>query len=226
MAGSFIQVAPDSTGKKMQTWANSISGDDVHAEGVVLIDQFGVPIVLETLIGAVNETAPASDTASSGLNGRLQRLAQRLTSVMRSNNLDPLGGDLAISITGSGPSAEPVLVQTGFQPELFSDIGANTAAIVKASAGDVFSISMFSDVATGPGCFLQLHNKATIPVTNDVPLYSFYAPPKVSQITVGTDFFTAHGKRFTTGIGWSYSIDRTKHVAGIAANQMSFVHWR
>jgi len=35
-----------------------------------------------TLIGAVNETAPASDTASSGLNGRLQRIAQRITSLI------------------------------------------------------------------------------------------------------------------------------------------------
>lgn len=34
-----------------------------------------------TVIGAVGETAPASDTASSGLNGRLQRIAQRITSL-------------------------------------------------------------------------------------------------------------------------------------------------
>jgi hypothetical protein len=34
------------------------------------------------LIGAVTETAPASDTASSGLNGRLQRVAQRITSLI------------------------------------------------------------------------------------------------------------------------------------------------
>ncbi len=34
------------------------------------------------LTGPVNETAPASDTASSGLNGRLQRIAQRLTSLI------------------------------------------------------------------------------------------------------------------------------------------------
>lgn len=32
-------------------------------------------------IGATNESAPASDIATSGLNGRLQRIAQRLTSV-------------------------------------------------------------------------------------------------------------------------------------------------
>lgn len=35
-----------------------------------------------TLTGAVTETAPASDTASSGLNGRLQRIAQRITSLI------------------------------------------------------------------------------------------------------------------------------------------------
>lgn len=35
-----------------------------------------------TDIGGVTESAPASDTASSGLNGRLQRIAQRLTSLI------------------------------------------------------------------------------------------------------------------------------------------------
>lgn len=33
-------------------------------------------------IGSLTETAPATDTASSGLNGRLQRLAQRITSLI------------------------------------------------------------------------------------------------------------------------------------------------
>lgn len=35
-----------------------------------------------TNLGGVTEAAPASDTASSGLNGRLQRIAQRLTSLI------------------------------------------------------------------------------------------------------------------------------------------------
>lgn len=35
-----------------------------------------------TLTGAVTEAAPATDTASSGLNGRLQRIAQRMTSLI------------------------------------------------------------------------------------------------------------------------------------------------
>ena len=35
-----------------------------------------------TAVGSLTETAPATDTASSGLNGRLQRIAQRLTSLI------------------------------------------------------------------------------------------------------------------------------------------------
>ncbi len=37
---------------------------------------------VQTKLGIVTETAPASDTASSGLNGRLQRVSQRLTSLI------------------------------------------------------------------------------------------------------------------------------------------------
>ena len=36
----------------------------------------------QALVGATNEAAPASDTAASGMNGRLQRVAQRLTSLI------------------------------------------------------------------------------------------------------------------------------------------------
>lgn len=36
----------------------------------------------DTKVGSLTEVAPATDTASSGLNGRLQRIAQRLTSLI------------------------------------------------------------------------------------------------------------------------------------------------
>lgn len=39
---------------------------------------------VETALGATNETAPANDTAASGLNGRLQRIAQRITTLIAS----------------------------------------------------------------------------------------------------------------------------------------------
>jgi hypothetical protein len=45
-------------------------------------------------IGGLTETAPGTDTASSGLNGRLQRVAQRLTSLIAllPTALSSLGG--------------------------------------------------------------------------------------------------------------------------------------
>lgn len=59
-----------------------------------------------TLIGVVTETAPVTDTASSGLNGRLQRIAQRLTSLIA---LIPtaLGAGGGLKVDGSG-TALPV----------------------------------------------------------------------------------------------------------------------
>lgn len=59
-----------------------------------------------TEIGGLTETAPATDTASSGLNGRLQRIAQRLSSMIA---LLPtaLGAGGGLKIDGSG-TALPV----------------------------------------------------------------------------------------------------------------------
>jgi hypothetical protein len=55
--------------------------------------------VMLTRLGATNEAAPAGDTAASGLNGRLQRIAQSLTSFMA---LFPAalssGGNLKVSL--------------------------------------------------------------------------------------------------------------------------------
>lgn len=65
-----------------------------------------VDAALGTLAGAVNESAPGSDTASAGLNGRLQRIAQRLSSIIA---LLPtsLGAGGGLKVDGSG-TALPV----------------------------------------------------------------------------------------------------------------------
>lgn len=79
-----------------------------------------VPVVLSSdgpftnLTGAVNETAPVTDTASSGVNGRLQRIAQRLTSIITSlfsatSNSDalrlPVNEKDGLAVSGSVSSA-------------------------------------------------------------------------------------------------------------------------
>ncbi len=44
MADAYVQVAPDSTGKKIQTFENTVSGNVVEAQAVVLVDSAGTPI--------------------------------------------------------------------------------------------------------------------------------------------------------------------------------------
>ncbi len=59
---------------------------------------------IASYMGKNNETAPASDTASSGLNGRLQRIAQRVSTLITgitdtNNKLDTISTNIADSET-------------------------------------------------------------------------------------------------------------------------------
>lgn len=44
MANQFVAVPPDSTGKKVQTFENTVGGNLVEAQAIGLVDQFGVPL--------------------------------------------------------------------------------------------------------------------------------------------------------------------------------------
>lgn len=53
MSADFVQVAPDSTGAKIQTFLNTIGLDDVETQAVVLVDSLGNPIDLATASGTI-----------------------------------------------------------------------------------------------------------------------------------------------------------------------------
>lgn len=87
-------------------------GDGTHAVAVAVVSGGGGggggtgdasaanQVITNTRIGDVTEAAPASDTASSGLNGRLQRIAQNLTSqtpLIGANNESAPASDTASS---------------------------------------------------------------------------------------------------------------------------------
>lgn len=86
-----------------------------------------------TAYGAVTETAPASDTASSGLNGRLQRIAQRLTSLIAllptSLGQKTMSASLAVTVA-SDQSALTVAQATA--ANLNATVVQGTAANLKA----------------------------------------------------------------------------------------------
>jgi hypothetical protein len=87
---------------------STVQADVVNADENVSSTKYGLltrVVGLLTSLGSLTETAPGTDTASSGINGRLQRIAQRLTSIIA---LLPssLGGSGGLKIEGvSGGTA-------------------------------------------------------------------------------------------------------------------------
>ncbi len=73
-ASAANQVTGNASLASIDTKTSTVIG---HVDGIeTLLSAEAV------LVGAVTEAAPASDTASSGVNGRLQRIAQRLTTML------------------------------------------------------------------------------------------------------------------------------------------------
>ena len=103
----------------------------------------------DTMVGALAETAPATDTASSGLNGRLQRIAQRLTSLIALIPAALGQGTMAQSlrvVVASDQSSIPVKqgarATGGYS---FLNIAAGQATTtVKSGAGTLHSIILNS----------------------------------------------------------------------------------
>lgn len=99
-----------------------------------------------TLLGSLTETAPTTDIASSGLNGRLQRIAQRLTSLL--------------------------LV---FNPASLSTSTAYEAGrVAAASAATFLGISGYNSSTSGQ--FIQIHNASSAPADTAVPVEVIYVP--------------------------------------------------
>jgi hypothetical protein len=102
--------------------------DPTMRQPVVEVDASGEPVSPATaaLVGALTETAPTTDTASSGLNGRLQRIAQRLTTML--TGLSLAAGTASIGATkDDGPNWTTVW---GVAAAPFASADASVAASV------------------------------------------------------------------------------------------------
>ena len=77
---SLIALLPTSLGSKAD--ATSLAVTQSTEDKAVFAATNTKLDTANTQVGIVTETAPGTDTASSGLNGRLQRIAQRITSLI------------------------------------------------------------------------------------------------------------------------------------------------
>lgn len=102
-------------------------GDSVQITGTVpLPTGAATEATLDARTGALTETAPATDTASSGINGRLQRIAQRLTSLigLLPASLGPKPGAASLSVA---PASDVVFQVRSAAGSLASISGTVTA---------------------------------------------------------------------------------------------------
>ena len=82
-----------------------------------------------TEIGIVTETAPATDTASSGLNGRLQRIAQRVTSLIALFPTSLGQGTMATSMKVVLPSDQAAIPVTLTSTTVTGTVSENIAQV-------------------------------------------------------------------------------------------------
>lgn len=174
-----------------------------------------------TRLGDVTEAAPASDTASSGINGRLQRVAQRLSSLITAMFSSTAMSDAArvpmdmrdgLAVSGSVSAAAVLFTQ--------DMLGYNSLSLQVTSPGTTCTITYegSEDNATwSPVTALDggstSGNTSTISTTTGIllfPRYTRYFRARVSTYTSGT--VTVVGQLRQTP--FSYQAKSTVAVAG------------
>lgn len=152
------------------------------------------------------------------------------SNVQRANNVDAVVGDKAISVQGLQGYPVNVVgdkkVGGDFSPLRFKDLGAHDNALVKGSAGNVYSLSCHNHSATKVRRYIQLHNTVgSLTSGTSVPLFSFLIPSD-SQIIVGTDFFTNEGAYFDTGITFAVSSTLDVYTNSTSADQSTWINYK
>lgn len=108
-------------------------------------------------------------------------------------------------------------------PSRFVNIGANATLNVKASTGNVFALSCTN--ANAATRYFQLHNTATFPADQGVPVYVFTVVAGGLTV-IGEDFFSAAGANFATGIAFAVSTTPKTYTAATAGDHVTAVHYK
>lgn len=201
--GSSTAPTAVTSGRAVIPWFTLNGGFNTQLISGTTLYQGATETTLDARTGALTEAAPASDTASSGINGRLQRIAQRLTSVIA---LLPtaLGSGGGLKIDGSGtalPVTPTAATIGGATPSLYISAATNNSTNLKASAGTLYSAVVINTTATLK--FIRFYDSASAPTCTSATNAVFYSPIPANS-TTGAGFVIPMpvGANFASGIGW------------------------
>lgn len=116
----------------------------------------------------------------------------------------------------AGVLQKPVSSAT-YAPSRDVDFGTVIAKSVKGSAGNVYAICVENRNAVVR--YFQLHNKATIPLSTEVPILSIPIPAGTTNnpgMLILDSAWFAPSERFATGIGWAISTTLATYTAATA----------
>jgi hypothetical protein len=145
MANSYIQVAPDSTGKKLQTFENTIGGNVVEAEAITLVDASGAAITTLPVSGPITDTQLRASAV-------------------------PVSGTF---FQATQPVYEVPDATATYAPSNATSTAYEASNVVKASAGVLFSCTGYNSGAAPQ--FIQFHNATSLPSEGAVPVLIFRA---------------------------------------------------
>jgi hypothetical protein len=158
-------------------------------------------------IGPLNETAPVTDIALSGLNGRLQRIAQRISSLITAlGSPFQAGGSIgntAFDISGTLPAFAAPPAVTGTFWQATQPVSAASLPLPAGAAADSSLASILTALGTNHTDELQLHaDIATTLLAKDEAIRALLA----GTLTVGTHAVTGTFWQATQPISGSVTV--------------------
>lgn len=191
----------------------------------------GADVAIAGKLGATNESAAGTDTATSGLNGLVKRLLQHLTTLIGYGGAvgaaAPTSGSLTgISVSGNLRGATGLGVGSHYAQSIavvdasgnqITTFGGTAGAVsthhrvttgsdsvsVKASAGSLRAVRVYSKAATA--IYVKFHNTAGTPTPGSGVVYTVAVQSGIPRDVVlaggGRSFATGIGMTVVTGIG-------------------------
>ena len=211
MTDTFSQVPPNSTGKKIRLFENTVGPDDVSSEATTITDQTGQ--VMKNMGAAGRVFVDASEVAIPVTDNGGSLTVDGTVAATQSGTWTVQPGNTANTtpwlVTSSPGTSGGYLISRRIST------ASTNAVSAKASAGQVYGYYIYND--SNQTRYVKLYNKASAPtVGTDIPVMTIPIP---GGSAANVDF--SNGIAFATGIAFAMTTGMADTDTGaVAANEV------